>query len=272
MKIIDVVTKLDKMVTEGKIMQAFEDYFHDDVVTYSSPNDHSKGKAEKRDFLYGFFKNMNSIDEVTLHDTVIDDNKTFSDFTFRFTNKQNEELIWKEIIQRTWENELVTDEYYFEGNISDIKKEVKKRATAAKKQAKEIAKKEAAKAKAKATKIPAPKATTKSKATPKKIATPIKEVVSAKSKPVAKTTKQNLKLVEGVGPKIEQLLKADGIKTFADLAKAKQTRLQTILTAAGLRFSMHSPETWPQQAKLLADGKKEELKKLQEELKGGRKV
>jgi large subunit ribosomal protein L21 len=35
---------------------------------------------------------------------------------------------------------------------------------------------------------------------------------------------------------------------------------------------MHSPETWPQQAKLLADGKKEELKKLQEELKGGRKV
>ncbi|MFT6203679.1 MAG: putative flap endonuclease-1-like 5' DNA nuclease [Spirosomataceae bacterium] len=265
MKIIDIVTKLDKMVTEGKIMQAFEDYFHDDVVTYSSANDHSKGKAEKRDFLYGFFENMNSIDEVTLHDTVIDDNKTFSDFTFKFTNKQNEELIWKEIIQRTWEGGLVTDEYYFEGNISEIKKEIKKKAQAAKKHAKEIAKKETAK-------ISAPIATKTPKVTPKKIATPIKEAVPAKVKPVAKATKQNLKLIEGIGPKIEQLLKADGINTFADLAKATQTKLQAILTAAGPRFSMHSPDTWPQQAKLLADGKRDELKKLQAELKDGRKV
>jgi predicted flap endonuclease-1-like 5' DNA nuclease len=213
---------------------------------------------------------MNSIDEVTLHDTVIDDNKTFSDFTFKFTNKQNEELIWKEIIQRTWEGGLVTDEYYFEGNISEIKKEIKKKAQATKKHAKETAKKEAVKAKA--AKIPTPKAATTAKVTPKKIAAPIKEAVPAKAKPVAKVTKQNMKLVEGIGPKIEQLLKADGINTFADLAKAKQTKLQAILTAAGPRFSMHSPETWPQQAKLLAEGKKDELKKLKDELKGGRKA
>jgi predicted flap endonuclease-1-like 5' DNA nuclease len=266
MKIIDGVTKLDKMVTEDKIMQAFEDYFHDDVITYSSAGDRSEGKAQKRDFLHGFFENMNSIDEVTLHDTVIDDDKTFSDFTFKFTNKQNEELIWKEIIQRTWKDGLVTDEYYFEGNISDIRKDVERRIKAAKKQAKEIAKKEAVKAKA--AKIPAPKA----KATPKKVGTPIKKVVPVKAKAVTKAMSHNLKLVEGVGPKIEQLLKADGINTFTDLAEAKQTKLQAILTTAGSRFTMHSPGTWPQQAKLLADGKKDELKKLQEELKGGRKA
>jgi hypothetical protein len=32
------------------------------------------------------------------------------------------------------------------------------------------------------------------------------------------------------------------------------------------------PGTWPQQAKLAAEGKMDELKKLQEELQGGRRV
>ncbi|MDP5121817.1 MAG: hypothetical protein NWQ46_09500 [Spirosomaceae bacterium] len=270
MKIIDVVKKLDKLIVDGKIMEAFEEYFHEDVITHSSANDRSEGKAQKREFLHGFFGNMNSTDEVKLHDTVVEDDKSFSAFTFKFTNKQNEELVWKEIIQRTWKDGLVMDEYYFEGTIADIKKDLKHKASDAKKQVKETAKIEAAEAKV-AKKLKK-EATSKIKKTPAKVAEPIKKATSNKAKTSAKPVKHNLRLVEGIGPKIEQLLKADGITTFEDLAKAKQSKLKAILTAAGPRFTMHSPETWPQQAKLLAAGKKDELKKLQDELKGGRKV
>ena len=253
MKIIDIVSKLDKMVAEGKIMEAFEEYFHENVITHSSSDDRSTGKAEKREFLKGFFDNMVSTDEVTHHDTVVDEDKTFSAFTFKFTNKQNEVLSWKEIIRRTWAEGLVVDEYYFNGDISDIKKEVKQKAEAAKKKVKSATK-------------ASPKAAHKAKAktTTTKKAAPAKKAAAA--------VKQNLKLVEGIGPKIEQLLKADGINTFDDLAKAKITKLQAVLTSAGPRFSFHKADTWPQQAQLLADGKTEELKKLQDELKGGRKA
>ncbi|RMF04327.1 MAG: 50S ribosomal protein L17, partial [Bacteroidetes bacterium] len=80
----------------------------------------------------------------------------------------------------------------------------------------------------------------------------------------------DLTKIEGVGPKIAEHLNKGGITTFADLSNASKTQLQSILDAAGPRYRMHDPSTWAQQAKLAAAGKWEELKKLQDELKGGR--
>ena len=80
-----------------------------------------------------------------------------------------------------------------------------------------------------------------------------------------------MKKIEGIGPKISQLLIDAGIPTFAKLAVASQTRLKKILADAGNRYKMHNPGTWPQQAKLAKMGKWAELKKLQDDLNGGRK-
>jgi predicted flap endonuclease-1-like 5' DNA nuclease len=80
----------------------------------------------------------------------------------------------------------------------------------------------------------------------------------------------DLKRIEGIGPKIEELLNADGIKTFAKLAATNPQHLKELLNAAGPRFKMHNPETWSQQAALARDGKWDELKLLQERLVGGR--
>jgi predicted flap endonuclease-1-like 5' DNA nuclease/uncharacterized membrane-anchored protein YhcB (DUF1043 family) len=82
----------------------------------------------------------------------------------------------------------------------------------------------------------------------------------------------NLKVVEGIGPKIEQLLKDAGINTWNDLADTDLERLQAILNDAGERYRIHDPGTWAEQARLAAAGKWETLQTLQEELKGGRKV
>ena len=78
----------------------------------------------------------------------------------------------------------------------------------------------------------------------------------------------DLRKIDGIGPKIAGLLKDDGIKTFAALAKADPARLKAILDAAGPRFRMHDPHSWPEQAALLAEGRLEELKALQASLKG----
>jgi len=90
----------------------------------------------------------------------------------------------------------------------------------------------------------------------------IKKAISAK--------KDKLTLIEGIGPKISDLLIADGIETFADLATATIETLSTILSKAGARYTMHKPDTWPQQAALARDGKMDELKTLQAQLDGGK--
>ncbi len=80
----------------------------------------------------------------------------------------------------------------------------------------------------------------------------------------------DLKLIEGIGPKIEALFKADGLTTWRQLSKANVERLQGILDAAGPRYNIHNPGSWPTQAGLLADGKWAEFKALTDDLKSGR--
>ena len=106
------------------------------------------------------------------------------------------------------------------------------------------------------------------------------KVIAEKTvKPEAKKTKavaekaivsHDLTKIEGIGKKIAELLKAENISTFAELSKATPKKLKAILDAAGTKFSMHEPATWPKQAKLAAAEKWEDLKKLQSDLKGGK--
>jgi len=80
----------------------------------------------------------------------------------------------------------------------------------------------------------------------------------------------DLQVIEGIGPKIKEVLSRHGIRTFKQLAETPVERLREILAQAGERFRLADPATWPKQAKLAAERRWEELKKLQARLKGGR--
>lgn len=82
-------------------------------------------------------------------------------------------------------------------------------------------------------------------------------------------TRDNLKIIEGIGPKIEELLNRNGIYTFGQLANSESARITQILQQAGSRFQIHDPSTWPQQSRLALDGKWDELNELQNKLDGG---
>jgi predicted flap endonuclease-1-like 5' DNA nuclease len=80
----------------------------------------------------------------------------------------------------------------------------------------------------------------------------------------------DLKIVEGIGPKIEELLHAANITTFAQLATTDFNAIREILDNAGTRFRMNDPSSWGQQALLAANEQWEKLKELQDILIGGR--
>jgi len=82
--------------------------------------------------------------------------------------------------------------------------------------------------------------------------------------------KDDLKIVEGIGPKIEELLKSADVNTWNDLAATNADQIRQILLAAGSRFKMHNPDTWPEQARM-ADAKEwDKLKEYQDFLDGGK--
>ncbi len=84
-----------------------------------------------------------------------------------------------------------------------------------------------------------------------------------------KAGKDDIEIIEGIGPKIAAVLAAGGISTFAQLASAKADDMTAMLKASGGRFSLANPASWAEQAALLRDGKMAEFKKLTDELVGG---
>ncbi len=94
--------------------------------------------------------------------------------------------------------------------------------------------------------------------------------VTVPSEPSPPPQPDNLKKIEGIGPKIERILHEAGILTFAQLAAAEVSHLEKVVREdAGIRIAF--PDTWPEQAKLAADGAWDALEKLQDDLKGGRR-
>jgi predicted flap endonuclease-1-like 5' DNA nuclease len=107
--------------------------------------------------------------------------------------------------------------------------------------------------------------------------TPIAPAIDAKAAMIAAaaaagftiTGEDDLKIVEGIGPKIDALLKENGVRTFAQLAKADIPSISAILDKGGARFKLANPGSWAEQAALAAANKWHELKKMQDELTAG---
>jgi large subunit ribosomal protein L17 len=106
--------------------------------------------------------------------------------------------------------------------------------------------------------VQAEKKTTRRRGSSKKKATSTAESKEAK----ADKAGDDLTIVEGIGPKIAEVLAAAGIATYAELAKTDAEKVKEILTEAGSNFNTADPTTWAEQAQLAADGKFEELEKL----------
>lgn len=93
--------------------------------------------------------------------------------------------------------------------------------------------------KAKATE--ASKKATAQAQTAKKTVAKVKEEVKA-------AAKDDLKLIKGIGPKLEQIFNENGIVTFAQLAQASEAKIKSILEKAGPVFKNVNFTNWVKEA------------------------
>lgn len=96
------------------------------------------------------------------------------------------------------------------------------------------------------------------------------------SEPPAKPAKpagrpDDLRRIEGIGPKTSSVLMEAGITTFSQLADTDVEDLRAILKAGGLD-DLVDPSSWPEQARLAEAGDWEAFQKLKDDLVRGRGV
>ena len=99
-----------------------------------------------------------------------------------------------------------------------------------------------------------------------------KKSPAKKAAPKAKEAKgsDDLKKVEGIGPKASEALVNAGVDSFAKLSAKTAEEIKEILVAESTTLSHLDPTTWAKQAELAAAGKWDELKVWQDELNGGK--
>src|SRR5680860_702626 len=79
---------------------------------------------------------------------------------------------------------------------------------------------------------------------------PVVETPVIEEKPVAEAEIKgdDLKKLEGVGPKLAEILNEAGIVTYADLAGSSVDKLKEILEAAGRRYASKDTAPWIEEA------------------------
>lgn len=104
------------------------------------------------------------------------------------------------------------------------------------------------------------------KAVPKVVA--VINLAAAKKAGFALKNANDLTVIEGIGPKINELFNNAGVKTFAQLSKQSIPQMRQVLDDGGSRFRIANPSKWAQQSALAAENKWDELKKLQANISG----
>ena len=164
----------------------------------------------------------------------------------------------------TAKKEVVVEAPAVEAPAAEAPKKAAKKATAKKEAVVEAPAVEAPKKTAK-------KAAAKNEAAVEPVAVVEETRVAAVVEAIA-VAPDDLTVIEGIGPKIAELLAANGIATFVALGAPPAERLKEILLSGGRRFAIADPTTWPQQAALAGSGDTAGLAALQASLKGGRKA
>jgi predicted flap endonuclease-1-like 5' DNA nuclease len=243
MNLSEHVQSLDALIVAGALQQSVEQFFAPEGVAHHNRYDRIVGKAAKQNQVANFMSHIAHIESITLNSFAVNGNVSLSEFTFAFQWQDGSRSRYAEVIRRMWHDGLVIDEKYYTGYETDDAPNMAAGSDVA-------------------------YAETDTNFPPAEAAQPDQAKSGDAEKPAEKP--DNLVLIEGIGPKIAGLLIEARITTFQQLADTSVDVLKAILKEAGPRYRMADASTWPQQSQLAAEGKLDDLKKLQGELRGGK--
>lgn len=81
--------------------------------------------------------------------------------------------------------------------------------------------------------------------------------------------RDDLKEIAGINPKSEAILNGIGVFRFTQLAQTPVTTVRRVLAEHGPLLHTYDPATWPGQALLAADGRWDELRSWQDQMRRG---
>lgn len=105
--------KLNQMVLDGQALEAFDEFYADEVVMQENDGDVRVGKAPNREYEESFFASIAEVHEFALHASAVGDAVSYSDWTVDITFKDGNRVKMNQVAKREWKDGKVVGERFF---------------------------------------------------------------------------------------------------------------------------------------------------------------
>lgn len=106
--------KVNDAILTGRAMEAFDQYYADDVVMQDNTSDPWVGKQLNRDRELAFFGSIEALHELKLISSVVGDDISFSEWVYDLTFKGGAHARLEQVAVRRWENgQIVNERFYY---------------------------------------------------------------------------------------------------------------------------------------------------------------
>ncbi|MGH7909616.1 MAG: SnoaL-like domain-containing protein [Thermodesulfobacteriota bacterium] len=112
----DLVEDLNTMILKGQIMEAFEKYYHYDVVMQENEQTPTIGKAENREREKQFLADLVEFRKAEVKAVAVGDNVTMVEWFFDYTHKEWGKKTYHQVAVQRWKGGRIVHERFYYGS------------------------------------------------------------------------------------------------------------------------------------------------------------
>ena len=105
--------QLNSMIPQGKILEAFEEFYSDDIVMRENNENVREGKEENREYERQFVDSVKEFHKADVKSVVVDGNKSVVEWSMDFTFENGQRAKRDQVSIQEWENDKITEERFY---------------------------------------------------------------------------------------------------------------------------------------------------------------
>lgn len=109
------VDKLNEMILQGQILEAFEKFYAEDVVMQENENELTIGKDACRKSEESFVTNLTEFRNATIKNILLSDNISVVEWDFDYTHAEWGNRNYTQLAVQRWNNEgkIINEKFYY---------------------------------------------------------------------------------------------------------------------------------------------------------------
>ncbi len=111
--LLDKVSDLNRLILEGKALEAFEKYYHEDVVMIEKNDILAEGKAANRTREEAFFGNITEFRGAEVKAVAVGEEVTMVEWHFDYTHSEWGVMKYDQVAVQRWQDgQIIREQFY----------------------------------------------------------------------------------------------------------------------------------------------------------------